>query len=72
MADDVDITTARAEAEAPRLIVASRKCTPPPPTGRCLYCDAQLADIEQHFCDAECARAWEYEQDRRRANGSLR
>jgi hypothetical protein len=70
VADDVDITTQRAEAEAPYIIAKSRKPALPAATGQCLYCDEPLADPTHHFCDAECCHAWDYEQERRRVNGA--
>ena len=68
MADDVDITADRAEAEVPRLIAASRQPVPPPATGVCLYCEGPVAVSTRHFCCVECARAWDYERQRRQVN----
>ena len=37
-----------------------------PLTGECHYC---FASCEGHFCDAECAHEWDYEQNIRRKQG---
>lgn len=71
MADIADITTERAEAEAPYLLAATRRPVPPAPNGQCLYCDAELPKETENrrFCDTDCARDWQHLQDRMRANG---
>lgn len=68
MADDADraderianvVSDALAEARRkPRLIAA----------GFCHYCGEQV-QAGHLFCDKECAGDWEYEQERRKANG---
>ena len=67
MADIADITADRAEAEAPYLL-AVRKRVPPPADGRCLNCEAPVADSAR-FCDADCRGDWERAQERQRVNG---
>jgi predicted nucleic acid-binding Zn ribbon protein len=39
------------------------------PNGTCYYCGASLRD-GWRFCDAECRWSYDYEQERRRVNGS--
>lgn len=59
--DDADIAAALAEREAPALIAASRKPAGPIATGRCLYCDEQVAE-EARWCDSVCRDEWEKER----------
>lgn len=56
--DDADMSQARAEAEAPYLIAASRKPSGPLATGNCHYCDAPVAE-GRRWCDSECRDLWE-------------
>lgn len=70
MADIADITGERAEHDAPYILAASRKRGAPPACGQCLYCDEPLAD-GLRFCDANCCRDWEHEQERARVSGEV-
>lgn len=60
MADEVDITTERAEYNLIGSIAASKKPTGPVPNGRCHYCDEIVGDVDR-FCDNHCRDAWEHE-----------
>ncbi len=56
--DDVDLTTERAEREAPYLLRANRKPVGPIPTGRCAWCD-EIVNDTAIFCDTHCGQDWE-------------
>ena len=63
MSDNLDIASDREEL-ARTFAQAVRKPVGPVPTGRCLYCDEIVSDV-QRWCDVECAKDWEKLQSRR-------
>lgn len=68
MADIADITTDRAEHDAPYILAASRKRVPPPACGQCLFCDEPVEPAAR-FCDADCREDWERQQELARIKG---
>lgn len=67
MADIADLAQEHIEKHAP-LTLQVRKPEPPPADGQCLFCDEPLAPGVR-FCDTNCCRDWEHEQERARVNG---
>lgn len=61
--DEVDRANDQAEQG---LAEALRKRRPPgpAPTGRCLYCDEIVGDL-QRWCSVECREGWEKETRKR-------
>lgn len=60
MPDEID----RAQHEEERqlsLALAKRSAPGPAPTGRCLYCDELLGDVER-WCGAGCRDDWQKER----------
>lgn len=53
-----DAALAHTRAHAP--VIAAK--------GNCLFCDEPLGAL-QRWCDAECCRSWEREQEASRRNG---
>ena len=53
MADDVDVTMERDEAERADRMRASRKPEGPAPTGFCFWCENPVSAISR-YCNAEC------------------
>lgn len=53
MADDVDLTSERAEREHETLLRACRKPEGPPPNGHCHYCDEPV-EASLRYCSVEC------------------
>lgn len=67
MPDIADLAQEHIEKHYP-LTLSVRKTVPPPTTGQCLNCDADLPNGER-FCDADCLHDWEVRQERARVNG---
>lgn len=67
MADIADITTDRAEREAPYLLAASRRPSGPVAMGICHWCEEPLAG-EARFCDAGCRDDYQRFADRLEQN----
>ena len=70
MADDADITAARAEVEA-EFFTRRRREPGLVPFGACYYCQSETGSGIL-FCNAECRDDYEIEQRALRRNGMLR
>lgn len=66
-ADRADQEVERDIAEALRL----RRPAGPAPIGYCHFCGEALLRPDARWCEAECERGWEYEQERQTANGRI-
>lgn len=72
MADEIDSANAYVEAEVARALAAQARIaesTRLPRTGKCHYCAEPLNNEEGLFCDTDCAKDWDEEQNRRRRQG---
>ena len=67
--DISDQATEREEQERARAL-SQRRPSGPPPCGQCHYCGEGVGS-DLRFCDADCARDFEYEAERRRINGAV-
>lgn len=66
--DISDTATEREEQERARALL-QRKPTGPDPCGQCHNCGEIVPGLDR-FCDADCARDYEYLAERRRINGA--
>lgn len=69
MADEIDRANDIAARDLSLAIHAARSGNEVKATGACLYCDEPLAP-NVRFCDADCARDWERENELRKRQGA--
>ena len=70
--DVLDRASARSEEmiEVALADVRRAQASMPPPTGHCLWCEAEIEDNPKaRFCDGECGAAWQNYTDKRRRQG---
>lgn len=68
MADDADLATPFIENTVAAGIERAKHYRRLVACGRCHYCSSDVAP-SQVFCNRGCADDWQYEQDRRKAQG---
>lgn len=70
MADEADLAFATEQQALESALALHRKTRPAlQATGECHYCGETLSGVNPHFCDIDCARDWEVEQNLKKRLG---